>query len=313
MIATTLSGRQDLEAQIAMIDDALAEPGNPNAAKLVEIRAALVAKLPTAPNRETVGGDLDNRRAAGSPAANQYGTFQVHTGSDAQIRFATRLASERDVTRLGFPFDAAKIPTLNKRALSDLIDALLRCPEKAGTAARTTGARMATEKQQALIAKLLDEKDLDAMVFNPTPGVSLECRTDWNLAVSGFTTQQASRAIDALFSYPRKSQPSSSTSSDTLEAGIYLHDGEVFKVQKAVHGSGNMYAKKLVVEVPGEKGRFEYAAGMIRKLQASEKMTLEQAKEFGAIYGVCCNCGATLTNEDSIEAGIGPVCAKRFA
>jgi hypothetical protein len=28
-------------------------------------------------------------------------------------------------------------------------------------------------------------------------------------------------------------------------------------------------------------------------------MSLEQAVEFGAVYGVCCRCGRTLTDENS--------------
>jgi hypothetical protein len=88
--------------------------------------------------------------------------------------------------------------------------------------------------------------------------------------------------------------------------GMYLFDGRVFKVQRAVHGSGHLYAKEL------DGTRFEYAPGMMRKLNSSHKMTLDQAKEYGALYGVCCQCGRTLTNEASIEAGIGPVCATKF-
>ena len=34
------------------------------------------------------------------------------------------------------------------------------------------------------------------------------------------------------------------------------------------------------------------------------RMSLADAKAFGALYGCCCNCGATLTDETSIEAGI---------
>lgn len=62
---------------------------------------------------------------------------------------------------------------------------------------------------------------------------------------------------------------------------------------------------------PGQEPRWEYAGTAYRFVQADQRMTLEQAKQFGAIYGVCCNCGATLTDEGSIEAGIGPVCAKK--
>ncbi len=87
--------------------------------------------------------------------------------------------------------------------------------------------------------------------------------------------------------------------------GMYRKDGQIYKVQIAVHGSGKPYAKRLL-----EGGGFEYAQGVVRQLNPSEMMTLAEAKEFGALYGVCCVCGATLTDENSIAAGIGPVCAK---
>jgi hypothetical protein len=96
--------------------------------------------------------------------------------------------------------------------------------------------------------------------------------------------------------------------------GMYrLADGTIFKVQKAVHGSGRLYAKRLIP--PSEFGgsaQFEYAPGMIYRLTLEDKMTLEQAKEFGALYGTCCVCGRTLTNEVSIAAGIGPICGGRM-
>lgn len=108
--------------------------------------------------------------------------------------------------------------------------------------------------------------------------------------------------------------------------GMYRRDGVIYKVQWAVHGSGNLYAKELVrreyeVEDVTEDGvvgiktqidtEWVYAQGVVRKLQPSDMMTLEQAKEYGALYGVCCVCGALLTDEKSITAGIGPVCAKK--
>jgi hypothetical protein len=36
------------------------------------------------------------------------------------------------------------------------------------------------------------------------------------------------------------------------------------------------------------------------------------AKAYGQETGVCCICNATLTNKESIEAGIGPICATKF-
>ena len=85
--------------------------------------------------------------------------------------------------------------------------------------------------------------------------------------------------------------------------GMFRHNGKVYKVQKAVHGSGNLYAKILV------HGTFEFAKGMIAKLDESERMTLEEAKEYGKLTGSCCNCGRELTNPDSVAQGIGPICA----
>lgn len=146
----------------------------------------------------------------------------------------------------------------------------------------------------------------------------------------------ASMVIDQLFKAPRVQE--TRTPAVELEAAIYYMNGEVYKVQKAIHGSGNMYAKKLTVTytcggscgtIVDESGaiiwcdgrcrtgeaiaRFEYAPGVIRELTPADRMTREQAAQYGHIYGVCCKCGATLTDEDSIERGIGPVCRKAFA
>lgn len=108
---------------------------------------------------------------------------------------------------------------------------------------------------------------------------------------------------------------------------MYKYDGDIYKVQKAVHGSGNLYAKKLVVldggyEVQSGEGwrggrltkvtvSFEYAPGIFNKLSEDDRLSLEEAREFGALYGTCCVCGRLLTNELSIALGIGPVCGSR--
>ena len=112
-----------------------------------------------------------------------------------------------------------------------------------------------------------------------------------------------SRAVAEIVKDMPDETPESTT---PAEEGMYLLDGRVFKVQRAIHGSGHLYAKELV------SGGFTYASGMVRKLNSSHRMTLEQAKEYGSLYGVCCRCAAPLTDEKSIAAGIGPVCATKF-
>lgn len=177
-----------------------------------------------------------------------------------------------------------------------------------------------TAKQRAFILRLSEER-------NVVPPVAL----------NDFSMRDASWAIDMLIKLPKIKKET--TPERELEAGIYRSpsNGQILKVYKAVHGSGRMCAKQLVVssECDGHEStsgpignviycdgscrtgetsvRFEYLGLASRFVRDHRRMTLEQAKEFGAIYGVCCNCGATLTDERSIEAGIGPVCAGRFA
>jgi hypothetical protein len=129
------------------------------------------------------------------------------------------------------------------------------------------------------------------------------------------TKAEASQAIQYLQRCEPTPKTTSTHSSGTVvtEDGMYRMGETIFKVQRAVHGSGHLYAKRLVLEKDPEtdqqRGHFVYDAGTIRMLRPEHKLSLEQAREFGRLYGVCCVCGATLTNEESIEAGIGPICA----
>lgn len=103
---------------------------------------------------------------------------------------------------------------------------------------------------------------------------------------------------------------------------MYMVDGTVFKVQRAVHGSGYLYAKELRAVDPYVKmsrgkevkvtHEFVYVAGAVRQLRPEHRMSLADAIAYGALYGVCCRCSTTLTKETSIERGIGPVCAGKF-
>lgn len=134
-------------------------------------------------------------------------------------------------------------------------------------------------------------------------------------------------------------KPATAQTRAELEAGMYRRDGIIYKVQLAVHGSGKPYAKRLVAtnecqecKYPASyhdvaddmyykgcsdhdfkaKWAFEYASGAIWDLQPGHKLSLEEAKEFGALYGTCCCCGRTLTNEESIKKRIGPICEGKY-
>lgn len=51
---------------------------------------------------------------------------------------------------------------------------------------------------------------------------------------------------------------------------------------------------------------------MWEELEAVETRGLEAVKEISKLTGVCCVCGKTLTAEESIADGIGPICAGKF-
>lgn len=103
------------------------------------------------------------------------------------------------------------------------------------------------------------------------------------------------------------------------EAGMYTRDGIIFKVQKA-RESGNCYAKRLtpingdrLAENGTEVVHFEfvYERGAVYSLSPADRMTEEQAKEFGLRFGMCCVCAAPLKDAKSVALGIGPSCKKR--
>lgn len=152
------------------------------------------------------------------------------------------------------------------------------------------------------LRNLLDEREVE-----PGYRKALEGYLSGDMTAHGVST-----AIERLKPLPKRS-------AKVDQDGMYRDPGTgtIFKVQVAIHGSGELYAKRLQVEATDESGtsytgRFVYAPGAIRRLRPEWRLTLEEAQEFGKLYGVCCVCGTTLTNEDSIDAGIGPVCAGKF-
>lgn len=129
----------------------------------------------------------------------------------------------------------------------------------------------------------------------------------------GWPTQaQVSENIDRLKGegYTGRTYSFTDTAQTTeLEDGFYeLNEGVIIKIQHAVHGSGRQYGKQLDTETGG----FEKITGAVNLVRArGTRLTVERARELGQLYGMCIRCGATLTDEDSIERGMGPVCAAK--
>lgn len=168
-----------------------------------------------------------------------------------------------------------------------------------GLAARTAEAYTFLESYDGTFEFLLDVKRKAA-----GDGLLSERQVDAVLRCKRRDEQRASQ---------RAARPASTRREITVTEGMYrTSDGTIFKVQKAVNGSGRLYAKRLIAPNSyAQNARFEYAPGAVFDLTVDDRMTLEQAREFGALYGTCCVCGRTLTNEVSIERGIGPICEGR--
>jgi hypothetical protein len=164
-----------------------------------------------------------------------------------------------------------------------------------GAVVNATPAQTLTERQRVFITKLCAERD-----------VTVPANLDH------FSKRYASEVIDRLLAMPKpqrapKSAPTQGSDDTPVEDGMYIKEGVIYKVQLAIHGSGKPYAKRLVADEFGSS-RFEYAPGVVHRLRPEDKLTKEEAKNWGALYGTCCRCGRTLTAEDSIERMMGPVC-----
>lgn len=96
---------------------------------------------------------------------------------------------------------------------------------------------------------------------------------------------------------------------EPLSPGFYQTDSDhIYKVVNSQ--KGHLYAMLMVGTQSGHT--WEYAPGVVKNLQPIHRMTLEDAKQFGRVSGNCMVCGRELTNPESIEAGIGPVCAGKW-
>lgn len=91
-----------------------------------------------------------------------------------------------------------------------------------------------------------------------------------------------------------------------LDEGYYRVLDKTYKVLTSEQG--RKYAKVLT-----EEGKWIYAPSKLNTIRNLGKLlTVEEAAAQGRLYGFCIVCSRRLTDEESIAAGIGPVCAKRL-
>ena len=214
---------------------------------------------------------------------------------------AARTASDDDLTVHPVPsfcrdlIADRKYGTAYFRITEKMADALIRTRD--GEKARAT--RPEQPRADEALRWVIDNAPADTFAASLLAGIR---------RFGGLTTGQYTAVLRNIDRGPRQDP---ATGAGVTTDGWYKAGEDIFKVQVAVHGSGKLYAKRLMVTGHGE-ATWEYAPGMVYRLTDADRLSIEDAAKFGTLYGVCAVCGRTLTDEESIEAGIGPVCIKRL-
>lgn len=251
-----------------------------------------------------------------------------YDATERQLSFIVTLAAERGFTYLSVdkansdvsPDEAGptltKGPTtidlmrLTKRGASNLIQWLRDQPKQLVAKPK----QLATERQVEYLVSLMERRGWTVDGFSATSPQGNLTKLD------ELSPREASALIDEVKVQPKVSRtPKPNPNVRITEDGMYRLDGEIYKVQVAVHGSQHLYAKRLVIDSPAVRdangnitqpgaAHYERDYSAMARLLPEHRLTLADAKGFGDLYGVCMRCAATLTDEDSIEAGAGPVC-----
>lgn len=162
-----------------------------------------------------------------------------------------------------------------------------------------------TAKQAEFAGKLLDELvSLDS--------TKADAVAELRKALGDMSVKQASSLIDYLLGCVKSARQTARKAemierTSELAPGIYARDAKVVKVQ-AARSTGNLYGSVL----DERSGKYEYTPGSLRGLTPADRMTIEAAADLTRRLGRCCVCSKTLSNPDSIDAGIGPVCAGKL-
>ena len=146
----------------------------------------------------------------------------------------------------------------------------------------------ASEKQIELIKRLCAERDMEVPELD-------------NL--TGGRTGSASKLIESLFAIGRGLD---GTTRKDPDEGLYrIEDDQIVRVR--LSKSGAWYAQIAQKRPNRTTLQWEYLGRRV-DLRGAEKMSDAEA---GKLLGFCVRCNAELTDPESIERGLGPVCAQK--
>lgn len=167
-----------------------------------------------------------------------------------------------------------------------------------------------TPRQESFLLKLLDGKVLpatytDDVVENITERMAARpCELG---------KSEASAHIDVLVKQPWKSRDRKPAQRrEAAGEGYYFKDGEYVQVKFNRAGTNRYGLVLRQSDAEGGRWKWEYQQGIQFKVDEDDRLTPEQAAEFGRLYGQCCVCARLLTDPVSVERGIGPICEGRL-
>jgi hypothetical protein len=193
-------------------------------------------------------------------------------------------------------------------------------PKRYGKGPRPPQPIAATQPQLKKIRALLMYRNLPQVYAD---------RVQEYLDGNKFSFKGASLTIDRLLAFPEKPnfrQPDQNiVPRPNITEGVYRvpDTGELWVVRHPINKpDGNLYASILIIREQPEfdasgkitrpaKVGFEYVKGGIRTLHESWRLTEAEAIAWGRMYGVCSKCGSELSKEESIERGMGDICAAK--
>lgn len=161
-----------------------------------------------------------------------------------------------------------------------------------------------TPAQISFLERLTAERQVSAAAAS----ADLDTLRQWLAA--GADRGQVSALIERLKGPPRRKAAESAVD---VQIGMYVSDDVMYRVYKA-RGGSHLLVKRLD---GGDAVGWAYtyvgnAARVLPRLSGLRRLTLEEAKGWGKRTGTCCVCAAHLTDGESVDKGIGPVCERSF-
>jgi hypothetical protein len=159
----------------------------------------------------------------------------------------------------------------------------------------------ASQKQMDFVNRLLGERDTTGTKFAAF------------FTAPALTKTQASEAITALLALPKKSD----TAPAEPEAGVYVYAGDQYARVYLGQQSGHMLAKRINFEQDGDDWTVSYeylgaAAKVLTPDTTPTRLTLDEVAGLGVTTNHCMMCGRRLDDPESVDRGIGPVCARQY-